>query len=370
MSHLHALRILTAFTSFALFAAVPAGAGAADGSTDPACDRTCLEGHLDAYLNALTGRDPNRMPLTPDAKYTENGVHLPFGDAAWGTVSDMGRYRLVMADVEMSEIAIMGVAIENEVFPGLMATRLKVEGGPVEAGGQVSEVETIFVRNQTAAERLEEMASPRAALTTRLPRGERPSRQELVATANLYFNGLQDNDGTRYVPFAGDCHRLENGNPATNAEIEDTGGYPPEFARMGCDEQFRLGLFRTDTDLRERRFRVVDREYGLVFVFVFFDHDATIREFQLRDGRMRYPRLAGPHTWQIAEVFKIEDGQISQIEAILHQVPYGMSSGWHDCSGVFPRPCTEPGAPFRKIRVGHNYPDRREELARARGEIE
>lgn len=350
-----------------LAAMLPVLAAASGAAAAPECDRACLEGHLETYLEALTGRDPNRMSLTPDAKYTENGVHLPFGDAAWGTMSAMGRYRLVIADEEMGEIAIMGVAIENEVFPALLATRLKVEGGRAEDGGRVSEVEAVIVRNQSAAERLEAMA-PRAALTTPLPRGERPSRQSLVATANLYFNGLQDNDGTRHVPFAGDCHRLENGNPATNAEIEDTGGYSPEFARMGCDEQFRIGLFRTDTDLRERRFRVVDRDYGLVFVFVYFDHDATIREFQLRDGRMRYPRLAGPHTWQVAEVFKIDDGGISQIEAILHQVPYGMSSGWHDCSGVFPRPCTEPGAPFRKIRVGHDYPDRREELARARGE--
>ena len=35
-----------------------------------------------------------------------------------------------------------------------------------------------------------------------------------------------------------------------------------------------------------------------------------------------------PWTWQIAEVFKIERGKIGPVESVLHQVPYGMGSGW------------------------------------------
>jgi hypothetical protein len=37
---------------------------------------------------------------------------------------------------------------------------------------------------------------------------------------------------------------------------------------------------------------------------------------------------AGPWAWQIAEVFKIEHGLIGPVESVLHQVPYGMGSGW------------------------------------------
>jgi hypothetical protein len=33
-------------------------------------------------------------------------------------------------------------------------------------------------------------------------------------------------------------------------------------------------------------------------------------------------------TWYIAELFKVENGQLRQIEAILERVPYGMLSGW------------------------------------------
>ena len=35
-----------------------------------------------------------------------------------------------------------------------------------------------------------------------------------------------------------------------------------------------------------------------------------------------------PWTWQIAEVFRIQNGLIDAVESVLHQVPYGMGSGW------------------------------------------
>jgi hypothetical protein len=35
-----------------------------------------------------------------------------------------------------------------------------------------------------------------------------------------------------------------------------------------------------------------------------------------------------PWTWHIAEVFKVEDGLIHEVEAYLYEPPYGMLSGW------------------------------------------
>jgi len=49
---------------------------------------------------------------------------------------------------------------------------------------------------------------------------------------------------------------------------------------------------------------------GIVFAFGFFDHDTL------------------NWTWQLAELFRIEKGNIRRIEAIFHRSPYGMSSGW------------------------------------------
>jgi hypothetical protein len=64
------------------------------------------------------------------------------------------------------------------------------------------------------------------------------------------------------------------------------------------------------TRVRDRRFVAVDRERGIAFAFAFFDHD-TIN-----------------WTWQLAELFKVENGEIRRIEAIFHRYPYGMNSGW------------------------------------------
>jgi molybdenum cofactor synthesis domain-containing protein len=45
-------------------------------------------------------------------------------------------------------------------------------------------------------------------------------------------------------------------------------------------------------------------------------------------GRTLTAGPSRPWTWGIAELFKVESGQIRHIEAILHEVPYGMNAGW------------------------------------------
>ena len=53
------------------------------------------------------------------------------------------------------------------------------------------------------------MAKPRPAFSR--PVAERVPRAELVRVANMYFSGMQLNDGKGKYPFADDCDRLENG---------------------------------------------------------------------------------------------------------------------------------------------------------------
>jgi hypothetical protein len=97
---------------------------------------------------------------------------------------------------------------------------------------------------------------------------------------------------------------------------------------MGCREAFALGYYREDTRLRGMRFLAVDEERGLVQVNGFFDHDATVRSYTLTDGREIKVARTAPWTWMISEIFKIRDGKIWQLEAILLSVPYGMKSNW------------------------------------------
>ena len=94
-------------------------------------------------------------------------------------------------------------------------------------------------------------------------------------------------------------------------------------------KQFQSGLLHFVTRVRDRRFLVVDRERGLVLGFAFFDHAAgKTRTFKTPDGRTVTSGPTTPWTWEIAELFKIENGKIRQIEAVLDHSPYGMGSGW------------------------------------------
>ena len=58
-------------------------------------------------------------------------------------------------------------------------------------------------------------------------------------------------------------------------------------------------------------------------------HDAgKSRTFTTPQGRTMTAGPMQPWTWEIMEFFKVEDGLLHEIEAILERAPYGMTSGW------------------------------------------
>ena len=292
------------------------------------CDRACLNGWVDKYLEAVVAHDAKRLPITANVKYTENGQRLNLDDGFWNTATAIGTYKLYVPDVRMGNAAFIGTMREAgaAVTVGL---RLKVENG------KIPEIETIVIRNPTAAANIEKSGSPRKALTESLPADKRVSRDKLVETANKYFTGMMLNDGKGDYPFADDCNRFENGGQSTNAPTPAGQSRPdPKTAKgysaqWSCKEQFESGLLHFVSRIRDRRYVAVDEERGLVFALAFFDHDAgKSRNFKTPDGREVSAGPQRPWTWEIAEVFKVYDGKLHEIEAILQEVPYGMLSGW------------------------------------------
>jgi hypothetical protein len=108
----------------------------------------------------------------------------------------------------------------------------------------------------------------------------------------------------------------------------------PEFAKivpvaaLGCEAQFKMGNYRYDDRLRARRFPLVDEERGLVLAYGFIDHSGKLDTYQLTDGRTVKSPVRRPHSFYLAELFKIDDGMIMQIEANFITVPYWMPSPW------------------------------------------
>jgi hypothetical protein len=294
------------------------------------CNRQCLTGISDQYIAALVAKDPKKAPLAANVRMTDNGQELEVGDGFWKSVAGRGMYTLHVADPVLGSIVSLVTMREGSGNPVLMALRLKT------ANGRITEIEKIVARDSMGsggAKNLDTMAKPRAAFSR--PVAEKVPRAELVRVANMYFSGMQLNDGKGKYPFADDCDRLENGGKSTNAP--GRGGAPrpdPKTATSysgmwTCREQFESGLLHFVSKIRDRRYVAVDEEHGVVAAFVFFDHDAgESRNFETPDGRKVTAGPQEPWTWHIAELFKVEKGLLHEIEAVLARVPYGMGSGW------------------------------------------
>lgn len=293
-----------------------------------ACERACLEGIAEKYLAAMLAHDPSKAPIARKTRYTENGVELPLPDGLWRTAGSLGKYRLFVTDPKEGSVGFFAKAQENGA-PVLLATRLKV------VREQITEIESIAARltgtiggDPSSARRLDQLGdTPRTQFLTTLPANLRRSRAELAAIANSYFTGLENNTGDKVPPFADDCFRLENGTQTTGRPVAEGATAGP--LNFGCREAFALGYYREDTRLRNRRILAIDEERGLVYAGVFFDHDAVLRSYPLKDGRTHTVRNTAPWTWMIHEIFQINgEGKISQVEAVLLAVPYGMRPGW------------------------------------------
>lgn len=290
----------------------------------PDCNRTCLGAIVEQYLHAMVTHDPANAPLASQVRYTENGVELTLPDGLWRTATAVGKYRLDVADPEQGEIGFFAKMQENGA-PVLLATRLQV------VNHKISEIESVVARSNDFFGRGRKDAlgsEPRPQFRQVLPPQDRRSRQQMIAIVSTYWTGIENNTGSRPPLFADDCNRIENGAYTTNRPVPPNG--QPNSASYSCKKAFALGYYHNDTRLRDRRILAIDRERGLVYTSVEFDHDATIRSYKLNNGGTVVVKRTAPWTWMMHEIFQIDrQGKISQVEAILLSVPYGMRPGWH-----------------------------------------
>jgi hypothetical protein len=309
--------VCVAFFAFSLAASVcaaPPGQSAA-----LSCDRPCLYGFLDQYLAALKAKDPSRLPLAKNFRYSENNVMMKFPDGVWGTITGLGDYNLRTADPVEGEVGFYGVVMETN-NTSVFALRLKV------ADSKISEAETLIRRSEGGGPfPSKPVMVDKPILNEMVPAEARSPRERMIAIADGYFSTLQLNDGVLFTEFDDNCNRMENGLMTTHNP--DLAKMIP-VAKLGCAQQFKLGNYRYDTRVRERRFFLADEERGLVMTGGFIDHDGTLENFQLTDGTPIQSPMRTPSTLCLLELFKIRSGKIQQIEAVFIGVPYNMPSPW------------------------------------------
>ncbi len=280
-------------------------------------NREELYAALDRYIAALETRDPAAVPWAEDAYNTENNVRLEPGDGVWNTITALGNYDLRFADVATGQVALFTCIEEtNALSPA--AIRLGV------VNGEIDEVETVIARNADEGfPFLGQRFERKPVMEAMVPPEERSSRAEMLDIANGYFETIERNDGTIETKFWPGCNRVENGVQTTNNPA-----FPLPIARLGCEEQFRLGWYRYDDRLRGRRFPLVDEERGIVLAHGFIDHCGIVGDYMLTDGTPASSPVRRPHSYYLAEAFKIRGGAIEQVEAVFHTVPYHMPSPW------------------------------------------
>ncbi len=275
-------------------------------AADLNCDRACLDGFVNQYLDAMLAHDASHLPVTPFIKFTEDDVALKLGNGLWKTASARGTYKEYFDDPEQGQVAFFGSMKENGNGIAL-ALRLKIENH------RVSEAESVVVRNQRTFDLMEKAGAPDPLLLETVPQPERLPRGQLTAITNQYFEAIEQGNG-KVAPFDPDCNRFENGMMTSGA--------------LGCSAQLDTQVFNYISRIFPRRFLVVDQDRQVVFGFFMFNHRGDVL-FVNTPGESKHDMMAPakrPFSVDVGEAFRIKDGMIRKVEALMTALPYGAKS--------------------------------------------
>ena len=291
-------------------------------------DHECLYAFVDAYLDALVARDPSRLPVGPDLKFTQNDTVLHVGEGLWRRARAIGSYQIYAADTKTGEAGFMGVVITDDMA-SMFALRLRI------SQHRITEIETI-VPGKTIAGVLDgrmekapaKLVTARPGYRVALKPAERVSRRALRGAADSYYDGVEQGDGN-IVAFSHKCHRIEDGIPLVNNPnivfppmVSESGRKLPDFAAMGCRRQFNTRIWSTDS-ISDRRYPLIDEQYGIVFVYTLYHRFSKGSCVDLPGhGQACAPRgQDAPATLALVEAFKIRRGKVHEMESIWSVLP-------------------------------------------------
>jgi len=280
---------------------------------------------VDRYLAALAAHDPSRLPLAADARFTENGRQLGLGEGLWRTASGIPDHDYAyVEDCKVGQICWFGV-VDEGTRAAVICVRLRVRDG------RIGEIETIVRREAPRLYDPANMVRPRAIVFDAVDPAERSAPAELVAIGNGYFDGIERLDAG-LIAIREDCLRIENGSQTVLlADVSAFAGSAAELIfPMSVREQVESGYVAYIDAVRDRRIVAIDEALGLVAMVVVFDHPARVHSVAVKGlGEVELPEYhRSPNSMLIAELFKIRDGRIEHIEAVLESIPFGAPTGW------------------------------------------
>ena len=178
------------------------------------CERGRLESTVEDYLHAVKKGDIGKMPLARDATYTENWVSTPLGQGVWQQPLPIAFHRSIF-DVDTCQ-SFTEVIVTGGGHPYVIGTRLKVDDH------RISEIESIVTDDgDWRFDANGYLTHDSAEDWGVLPARHRPTRDQLLAAANAYYNVFMDNSVV--VPWGDPCARLEGGqvytDPTCNTDV-------------------------------------------------------------------------------------------------------------------------------------------------------
>lgn len=283
-------------------------AGCATGAAnETACDRDCLIGLTESYLAAMVADDPGAAPVSADVKFTENTRILALGEGSiWDGATGVRDYKVYVADPEAGQVALYTV-VDTAERAWLLTLRAKVEDR------LIAEMETVAVGvGLTGLGSVDNLVTAAPTWSEILPPERRRSREEMIEITDRYFETLEEGYKD-YIPFTEDCLRVENG-VITAGNPQSTG-----IGAMACRENLNQPIWSYITYVDPRRYLAVDEERGLVSGMFMFRHTGTESSY-VNDAGETVPfseAMLRQQSVVISELFKIEDGRISRIEAVM-----------------------------------------------------
>jgi hypothetical protein len=163
----------------------------------------------------------------------------------------------------------------------------------------------------------------------------------------MYFEALQRNDGAGIYPFRDDAVRIEHARKVTDLPTVEGYGHADaafNFTTLKAKAQYEMGMMAFVSEIRDRRYHVVDVERGAVLATSFYDYHGGLKSITFADGRHwtlpAYFRT--PRSNHANEAFKVINGSFRYIEMTFVDVPFATRTVW---SGPKPSVTLEYQAP-------------------------
>jgi hypothetical protein len=260
------------------------------------CDRACLQNQLTAYLDAMVSHAPSQLPLTANARFTEDSREIKLGDGLWKTVTGKGSFRQDYID-QKRQIAAAHVLLYEGEKQVLYSVVLHV------AKRKISGIETLVYRVPADAKsKPDQLDKPLAGMNDPLPAGKAMPRAAMVRVALSYTEGLRLGGSLNAkAPFAPEAYRIENGNKTAGEGCANSTDCAIGTQKLHVHPEIKASV------------AVVDEEAGIVLLWMNFGD----------------VNMYGPNKALVTfEAFKIWGGSIHAINAFFGFLPGETERGW------------------------------------------